>query len=504
MTSLWKNAMSSVPSTPFEPGTRCDVAIVGAGITGLATGLELARAGLRVVILEAGEVAQLATGSNTGKLSLLQGRVLSTLRAHHPASLVQAYVDANRSGMEWLVRFAEEAGIPYTRSTAYSYAQTPEGRATVEGEFEAAREAGLPVTRIDAVDAPFPIDSAVSLEGQIAIDPARVATALARAFDDAGGVLHTGVRVTRARTLPTSRVDTEAGPVFADHVVLATGAPIADRGFYWVKTRGLRSYCVSFAVDGPLPDGLFLSVDGPTRSVRPVTPDDGPASALIVGGNGHPVGRAKSERALVDDLVAWTARYFPGATEIFRWSAQDYESHDLIPFVGALPRGLGRIRFATGYGKWGLSNAPAAAIRIAGEILDRPRPPWVRTIGTRMTVPADIGRGAVELGKVASAAATGWTEAESSAVPVRQPAEGDGVVAHRGGRPVGISTVGGVTRAVSAVCPHLGGVLSWNDAECTWDCPLHASRFAADGKRIEGPAVRDLTHLRASGPPTLE
>ena len=68
-------------------------------------------------------------------------------------------------------------------------------------------------------------------------------------------------------------------------------------------------------------------------------------------------------------------------------------------------------------------------------------------------------------------------------------------MASRAGHPVGISTVDGVTRAVSAVCPHLGGVLRWNDAERSWDCPLHASRFTANGQRIEGPALCDLTRL---------
>ncbi|WP_168429267.1 Rieske 2Fe-2S domain-containing protein, partial [Microbacterium sp. K24] len=76
---------------------------------------------------------------------------------------------------------------------------------------------------------------------------------------------------------------------------------------------------------------------------------------------------------------------------------------------------------------------------------------------------------------------------------------GQGVVANRAGLPVGVSTVDGVTRAVSAVCPHLGGVLAWNDAECSWDCPLHASRFAADGTRIEGPALKDLKNLPRTG-----
>lgn len=506
MMPLWKLDRTAPLGSPFVPGARHDVVVVGAGLTGLSTAVMLVRKGLDVAVVDTGEVGELATGANTGKLSLLQGQTLAKIRRNHPTSLVRAYVDANRAGMQWLTDFADSAGVAYTRRTDHTYAQSPSGLDAVRAQHFAAREAGL-ATRIlppaDLPTTPFPVVGAVALDDQVTIDPMRVALALAEELLANGGTLHTGIRATGAHALPQPRVDTASGTLFAEHVVLATGTPIIDRGLYFSKTRGLRSYCVSFRISGDAPEGTFISVDDPTRSIRPVTEADGPGGTaqLVVGGNGHPVGRSDGETAAIDDLVAWTRQYFPDAEETHRWSAQDYESHNLIPFVGAMPRGLGRIRFATGYAKWGLSNAPAAALRLTAEIVgterhDRPR--WMSLIGTRLTMPADIGRGAVEGGKVAAAAVSGWSRAESRSVPVPRPAEGEGVVANHAARPVAVSTVGGVTRAVSAVCTHLGGVLDWNDAECSWDCPLHASRFAPDGTRIEGPALRDLPSLPRS------
>lgn len=501
MEPLWHDD-EIIEGTPFEPGARRDVLIVGAGITGLSTAVMLARAGMDVAVLEAGEVGQLSTGANTGKVSLLQGTVLSTLRRHHPASLVRAYVDANRDGAQWLTAFAAEAGVPFTRRVAYSYAQTDDGVACVEAEAAAASEAGLPVRRVmaDAGDTAFPLRDAVALDDQVAIDPRRVAVALARAFLDAGGTLHTGVRVTGVHVVPSACVATEAGNAYARQIILATGAAILDRGLYFAKTRGLRSYCVAFAYDGDVPDGLYLSVDDPVRSVRSVTAGDGPAdrAQLIVGGSGHPVGRVPSARERVEQIVAWTREHFSGAEPVTAWSAQDYESHNLVPFVGVLPRSLGRVRFATGFGKWGLTNGPAAALRLAAEVQRVPwsaRPDWMAVIAHRLTVPADLGRGGVENVRIGWEAASRWLGAQRVPMPVAQPPEGQGVVGNRHGQPVGVSTVGGVTRAVGVVCPHLGGVLSWNDAECTWDCPLHASRFTAAGERIEGPALHDLPRL---------
>lgn len=210
-----------------------------------------------------------------------------------------------------------------------------------------------------------------------------------------------------------------------------------------------------------------------------------------MGGNGHVVGRQESPQAAVDDLEAWTAEHFPGAQRTHSWSAQDYRSANLIPFVGTLPRGGGGIYLATGYNKWGVTNAVAAALSITAELLGG-QIPWAATLGRRLTTPSDLLTGLKDTVAVGKEAATSWASAELHTLPDDPPAEGEGIVGRQGATPVGVSTVDGTTRKVSVVCPHLGGVLRWNDAECSWDCPLHGSRFSADGALLEGPAVRDL------------
>jgi Rieske Fe-S protein len=82
---------------------------------------------------------------------------------------------------------------------------------------------------------------------------------------------------------------------------------------------------------------------------------------------------------------------------------------------------------------------------------------------------------------------------------LRSVKAGEGqVIAHRGKRVAAYRDAHGMLHVRSATCTHLGCQVAWNDAERSWDCPCHGSRFGVDGGVISGPAESPLAAVRIS------
>ena len=414
MTSLWLDGDRAIPVDDFVPDASYDTVVVGAGITGLATALLLARSGMTVAVLEARSVGAGTTGNTTAKLSLLQGTVLSTLRGQYSQKTVNAYVEANKEGQAWLLRLLEERAVPFQRRDAYTFAVTDAGTDRIRAELAVGKAAGLAVEEA-AGDAglPFSTRSAIRLPDQAQFNPMDVLEALASDFRAHGGVLVEGVRVRGISTGRDGAVRTDAGDVHARRTVLATGIPILDRGLYFAKLKASQSYAAAFRVPAStsIPLGMYLSAETPGRSLR--THPNGREELLIAGGNGHQVGTEPSPKARLEELLNWTRHNFPGAEPTNTWSGEDYQATNLMPFFGKMPRGGGKVFFATGYNKWGMSNSIAASLAITAEILGGDLP-WANVLHHRITSPAGAAAAVALNADTVKAMAEGWAKAETA------------------------------------------------------------------------------------------
>lgn len=493
-TALGQRTTEHPEARSVEADEAYDVLVVGAGITGLTSAVLLAESGLRVGVLEAHDLAASATVNSTGKLSLLHGQTLSSLRSRRGDEDAAAYVQGNLAAIDWARAFCAARQVPMQERTSILFARTEQGVKQVAQQREAAEALRLPVGAEVAAELPFEILDAVTLDGGLQLNPYELILALVERATELGVHVSLNTRVTGVDHHRT-HVDVHASRAGRDlsvrggHVIIGTGFPVVDRSAEFTTLTAYRSYALGFETGMPLLTGMYLSLDRETISLREYTTAG--RHHLVVGGAGHKVGASVSSRERVDALSQWGQETFGlVAPEKYRWSAQDYEEPDAAPSSGVANPVHPRILYATGYNKWGLSNGIAAAHDLRGRILDE-RAEWMHTLYDRRVTTSKLG-GLVARGAEVGVTAVGdWARAELSS-PEAHPAEGEGSVGRSGGVPMAVSTVDGVTRSVSAVCTHLGGVLRWNDEDCSWDCPLHASRFAPDGTRIEGPATSDL------------
>ena len=169
MTSLWWDR-EPVPVDDDHGGSYDDV-VVGAGLTGLALGVLLARAAHRVLAVEARHVGAVTTGHTTGKLSLLQGTIYSNLLSRQSRPVVEAYAEANRDGQAWLLEFCATQAVPVQFRPAGTYAaDRGRGLQQAQAEHRAATAMGLPVRWTDDLAVPFPQYGATVLDDQAQFD----------------------------------------------------------------------------------------------------------------------------------------------------------------------------------------------------------------------------------------------------------------------------------------------------------------------------------------------
>jgi glycine/D-amino acid oxidase-like deaminating enzyme len=428
--------------------------VVGAGIAGLATARLLTAEGASVAVLDAGPTCAGVTGYTTAKVTALQRTVVSELAKRHGQDAATVYAVANRAAVEEIARLVDADAIDcdFERATACTYTTSPSEIAAIEAEHASCFAAGLPVRLDTATELPLDVRAAVWLDDQAQFHPRRFCLGLARAVQAAGGSLHEQTRALQVRDGRKGvKVTTDRGDIEADHAVLATHLPFLDRGGFFARAHPYRSYAMAVRLNGERPRGMYISAESPTRSVRSTA--DG---WTIVGGEGHKVGHDDDTTKRYDALDAWARQHFDITEAGYRWSAQDYESVDGLPYIGRILPTSHRIWVATGFRKWGMTNGVVAGIILRDCIGGRDND-WAATFDATRMAPGKSARTLIR-----------------ENVDVGKRLVADRLTKH------------------GPTCSHLGCRLAWNTAEASWDCPCHGSRFDAEGHLLQGPATKDI------------
>ena len=492
--SVWLDSAQSRPeSAQLGESVRADVAVIGGGIVGITTALLLKEAGAQVVLLEARRLAQGVSGHTTAKVSSQHGMIYSRLRSRFGADGACTYAQANEAALRWIADRVQRDSIDcdFRRRASYAYVCSPSARSDAVDEARAASEAGLPASLVDTTPLPYPVEAAVRFDDQAEFHVVKYLSVLLDQLAEGDGCrIHEHSRAAEVDTDEHCVVKTPGGRVVADQVVVATHYPFLDRSLAFARVHPQRSYAIVCRISGDPPDGMFISGESPTRSVRAVSLDG--EELLLVGGEGHRTGTGGDSEERYRRLEAFAREHWDVRSIEYRWSAQDNSTLDGVPYVGALAPRADRVFMATGFAKWGMTGGTAAAQLLSDLVLGRENPSAALFDPNRLTLRASATR-LLHENAVAGLHFFGDRITKPGRRPIGdlQPGEGD-IVRLDGEAVAAYRDDDGVLTAVCATCTHLGCRVNWNTAERSWDCPCHGSRFSPAGDVLEGPAVHNL------------
>jgi glycine/D-amino acid oxidase-like deaminating enzyme/nitrite reductase/ring-hydroxylating ferredoxin subunit len=487
---------------PLNENTTADVVIIGAGIAGLTTAYLLGKAGKKVVVLEDGEIASGESGRTTAHLSnALDDRytTLENLFGPDGARLAAESHGAAIDQIEAIVN-DEQLACDFRRLDGYLFLPKDGNPQELHDELAAAHRAGLTAVEFlpDAGTEGFATGPCLRFPSQGQFHILKYLNGLAKAISAQGGRIFTHTHATEVNGGNPACVYTATGAeVRAQAAVVATNTPFNDRVVMHTKQAPYRTYALAGRVPkGAVATALYWDTPDPYHYIR-VQEVDPPADydLLVIGGEDHVVGEDEPTARLAC-LEDWSRAHFPQLTSIdYRWSGQVLEPDDSLGYAGRNPLDRDNVYLISGDSGHGMTHGTLGAMLLRDLILERPNA-WENLYDpNRVTLAREplqefVSHNAVVV-KDYTELLTGGDVASAEAI-----APGTGAILRHGLTKVAVyKDPQGQTHTCSAICPHLGCVVHWNDLETSWDCPCHGSRFDAYGHLLNGPANSDLAEV---------
>ena len=485
---------------PMIEDEKTEVGIIGGGIVGIMTAYLLVKAGKQVVLIEGKEFLNGVTGHTTAKISAQHGLIYDELIQMFGEDAARLYYEANQEGLDLIREISQKLTIDcgLENKEAVVFASSEKSVKKIEAEaraYEALEIDGvLSYGNLD--DLPFPVDAALTMRHQAQFHPVQFLSPLLEEIEKLGGLVYENTRAVQL-SKDGSIVYMENGAQLAcEQVVVATHYPFNDfNGLYFSKLSVERSYVIAAKVSNPVPAAMYLSADSPSRSLRSVIDSDG-SKWLLIGGDNHQTGKSKAPtQTHYENLKVFGQKWYGLEKAPYRWSAQDMTTLDKVPYIGQMTASSENIYIATGFNKWGMAIGALAGQLITDSINEKPNrytdlfnPLRSKLKGTALK----------EFTKKNTSVAKDFvatTTQRPDLTPEDLEMDEGGLVSVNGKKVGGYRDSKGQLHLVKTTCTHMGCGLRWNDAERSWDCACHGSRFSYQGDVLNGPAVKPLEKL---------
>ncbi len=477
-----------------------DVLVVGGGITGLTTAYLLKKAGMTVALVERTSLATIDTGHTTAHLTHVTDARLKDLAKNFGRDHAQAVWDAGAAAIDQVEEVVGKEGIEceFTRVPGYLHAPvnggTKDERAGFREDAGLANELGFDATYLESV--PRMQTPGVRFANQAKFHPRKYLAAIAAAIPGAGSEVFEQTGVSKFDS-EKHRAKTEEHWINYSRLVLATHNPLLGEAsvvsatLLQTKLALYTSYVLGAKMPrGGVPIASFWDTNDPYNYLRVDRHSD--CDYVIFGGEDHKTGQAPDTEACFRRLEDSLKRLLPTATIDHRWSGQVIETNDGIPFIGENAEGQ---FISTGFSGNGMTFGTVAAM-MARDWVAGARNPW-----SDLFDPArkKIKGGAWDYLRENKdypyyLIKSRFSEPEGESVRALKPGEGM-VLKSKDGKVAAYRDADGNVTKHSAVCTHMGCIVRWNQAEETWDCPCHGSRFDPKGKVIAGPAETPLASI---------